>query len=102
MSASEILARPSVLISENYWQQRFAGVPGILGKVLYLNGVPVTVMTITPHDFVGTGVSAPAFWVPASIEPLLHGDNHWLRDREAPRYRIFGRLASSVGMAQAQ
>ena len=102
MSASEILARPSVLISENYWQQRFAGVPGILGKVLYLNGVPVTVMGITPHDFVGTGVSAPAFWVPASIEPLLHGDNHWLRDREAPRYRIFGRLASGVGMAQAQ
>jgi putative ABC transport system permease protein len=102
MSASELGERPSVLISENYWQQRFAGVPGILGRVVYLNGVPVTIVGITPHDFVGTGVSAPAFWVPASVEPLLHGDSHWLRDREARRYRLFGRLANGAGIAQAQ
>ena len=83
MSASELLARPPVLISENCWHQRFAAAPEILGKVLYLNGVPVTITGVTPHDFVGTGVSAPAFWVPAAVEPLLHGDNHWLHDREA-------------------
>jgi putative ABC transport system permease protein len=102
MSASELAASPSVMISENYWHQRFAAAPGILGKVLYLNGIPVTIVGIAPHDFVGTAVSTPAFWVPAGVEPLLHGDNHWLRDREALRYRLFGRLAPGVGIAQAQ
>ncbi|MGH9692960.1 MAG: ABC transporter permease, partial [Bryobacteraceae bacterium] len=29
---------PSVLISENYWQKRFAGDPAALGKSVRLNG----------------------------------------------------------------
>jgi putative ABC transport system permease protein len=38
LSAAELAASPSVLISENYWQKRFAGDPAILGKVVRLNG----------------------------------------------------------------
>src|SRR5215469_13151871 len=32
MTIPQLLAAPSVLISENYWQARFAGDPGILGN----------------------------------------------------------------------
>ena len=98
----ELVASPSVLISENYWQRRFAGDPAMLGNTIYLNGLAVTVVGITPHDFVGTGVGAPAFWLPLSIEPLIHADDQWLRERESQRYRLFGRLASGVSIAQAQ
>jgi ABC-type antimicrobial peptide transport system permease subunit len=101
-SVSELLASPSILISENYWQRRFARDPTMLGKTIYLNGIAVTVVGITPHDFVGTGVGAPAFWLPLSIEPLIHADNQWLRDRENRRYRLFGRLASGVSIGQAR
>src|SRR5229473_3505776 len=62
----ERAASPAVLISENYWQRRFAGDPAMLGKTIYLNGLAVRVAGITPHDFVGTGVAAPAFWLPVS------------------------------------
>lgn len=95
---------PSVLISENYWQRRFAGDPAMLGKTIHLNGLAVTIIGIAPHDFVGTGVGTPAFWVPLSLEPQMNGDEQWLRDRENQRYRLFGRLSpgTSVGQAQAE
>ena len=42
ISIPELVASPSVLISENYWQKRFAGDPAVLGKTIHLNGVAVT------------------------------------------------------------
>ena len=102
ISIPELVASPPVLISENYWQRRFAGDPAMLGKTIYLNGIAVTVIGITPHDFVGTGVAAPAFFLPLSIEPLINGNDQWLRDRENQQYRLFGRLASGVSIGQAQ
>ncbi len=102
MSIPELAATPPVLISENYWQRRFGGDATILGKKIYLNGIAVTVVGITPRDFVGTGVGAPAFWLPVSMEPLIHADEQWLRNRENQRYRLFGRLASGISIGQAR
>jgi predicted permease len=102
MSAAELAASPSVLISENYWQRRFAGDPSILGKVIRLNGAPFTIIGITPHDFAGTSVAAPDFWFPLSLVPLIHPDGNWLRDRENQWCRMFARLAPGVGIGQAQ
>src|SRR3984885_2235890 len=99
---ASLAASPSVLISENYWQSRFARDPSILGKVIRLNAVPFTIIGITPHDFVGTGVATPDFWVPLSLAPLVHPDENWLRDRENSCCRMFARLAPGVSMSQAQ
>ncbi len=100
--ARELAASPSVLISENYWRTRYANDPAVLGKTIRLNGAALTVAGITPRDFVGTNIATPDFWLPISLEPLVHADNNWLRDREAQRYGIFGRLAPGVGIGQAQ
>jgi predicted permease len=97
-----LAASPSVLISENYWQRRFAGDPSIPGKVVHLNGVAFTIIGVTPHDFVGTSVVTPDFWLPISLVPLVHPDGNWLRDRENSCCRIFARLAPGVGLGQAQ
>ncbi|MGH9584429.1 MAG: ABC transporter permease, partial [Bryobacteraceae bacterium] len=97
-----LVSSPSVLISENYWQRRFAGNPAVLGKTIRLNGAAVQIAGITPHDFVGTGIAVPDFWLPLSLEPLVHGDHGWLRDREHQRFRLFGRLAAGAGIGQAQ
>ncbi len=98
----ELVASPSVLISENSWQKRFGGDSAVLGKTIHLNGIAVTVVGITPRDFVGTSIGTPDFWLPISLEPLVHADENWLRDRENQRYRLFGRLALGVGINQAQ
>lgn len=98
----ELTASSVALISENYWQRRFAGNPAVLGKTIRLNGAAVQIAGITPHDFVGTGVAAPDFWLPLSLEPLVHDDGNWLRDRENQCCRLFGRLRSGVSITQAQ
>lgn len=97
-----LAASPSVLISENYWQKRFAGDPSVLGKVVQLNGVPFTIIGITPHDFVGTGIATPDFWLPISLVPLVHPDGSWLRDRENECCRLFARLAPGISVDKAQ
>ena len=74
----------------------------MLGKTIRLDGAAVTIAGITPHDFVGTAIGAPDFWLPLSLEPLVHGDENWLRDRENLRFRLFGRLASGVRINRAQ
>jgi predicted permease len=98
----ELLTSPSVLISENYWQKRFAGDSAVLGKTVRLNGAALKIIGITPHDFVGTHVAAPDFWLPVTLDPLVHGDLNSLRNRERPLYRLFGRLAPGVSMIQAR
>ena len=97
-----LVASPSVLIRENYWRKRFASNPAVLGKTIRLNGAALTIIGITPHDFVGTSVAAPDFWLPVSLEPLVHANGNWLRDRENKCCRLFGRLASGVSIAQAR
>lgn len=99
----ELVTSPSVLISENYWQRRFARDPAILGKTIHLNSTAVTIVGITPHDFVGTGIGVPEFWLPLCLEPLVHADNNWLRDRENQKLRLFGRLlAPGVRISRAE
>ena len=93
---------PPILISENYWQKRFARDPGILGRTIYLNGTAVTISAITPHDFTGTGIGAPAFWLPITAEPLIRRDPRWLSNPDNEAYRLFGRLAPGVSIPQAQ
>ena len=100
--ASKLAASPYVLISENYWQRRFAGDPTLLGKTIRLNGVAFTIIGITPHNFVGTSIAAPDFWLPLTELPLLHPGFHFLRDREVEGVRLFGRLAPGVSLRQAQ
>ena len=53
-----------MLISENYWQQRFAGDPAALGKSIRLSGAVFTIVGITPANFTGTSVAVPNFWLP--------------------------------------
>ena len=100
--SSKFSASPSALISENYWQKRFGGDPAILGRTVRLNGVAFTIVGITPHNFVGTTVEAPDFWLPLTLEPLVHPDDNWLRNRENLCCRIFARLAPGVTIDQAQ
>ena len=97
----QLLAAPSVLISENYWQKKFGHDPGIIGRKVLLNGAPFTIIGVTPHNFVGTFVEAPDFWLPLSLEPLVHPQENWLTDREKGCCHLRARLAPGVTMREA-
>jgi len=98
----DLAASPSVLISENYWQRRFAGDPAVLGKSIRLNDAAFTIVGITPHNFIGTSVAAPDFWLPLSLYSLVHPMSSRLHDRDDLCCRVSGRLAPGVSMTRAQ
>ncbi|WP_109489283.1 ADOP family duplicated permease [Occallatibacter savannae] len=99
---AELMASPSVLISENYWELRFKSDLTVVGRSMKLNGASFTVIGITPRDFTGTGIATPDFWMPMVSLPLLHAGAVTLHDRNEICCRIFARLADGVTMAQAQ
>jgi len=102
MTAADLADSPSVLISQNYWQDRFAGDQDIVGKTIRLNGAALTIAGVTPANFTGTSIAVPNFWLPLSSYPLVHPDDRRLRDREDLCCRLFGRLAPGVTMTEAQ
>ena len=102
VSPAELAASPAVLISENYWHDRFAGDPDIVGKIVRLNGAAFTIAGVTPANFTGTSIAVPNFWLPLSLYPSVYPDDRRLRERENRCCRIFGRLAPGVTMREAQ
>ncbi len=93
ISGPELAASPSVLISGNYWRRRFAGNPAVLGKSVRLNGAAFTIAGITPHNFIGTSVVVPDFWLLLRLDPLVHPQSSRLHNREDLCCRVFGRPA---------
>lgn len=100
--ARDLDAHPAILISENFWQRRFAGDPSILGKSVKLNGIAFTIIGITPHDFVGTIINVPNIWLPMRLWPLASKASAILNDREDACCALYGRLAQGVSLQQAQ
>ena len=46
-------AEPRVVLSHDFWKSRMSSDPDIVGKSVTLDGVPHTVVGITPDDFRG-------------------------------------------------
>jgi hypothetical protein len=44
-------AAPVAIIADSLWRQRFAADPAIVGRIIMLDGAPVTVVSIMPRTF---------------------------------------------------
>ena len=107
---------PVAVISYQYWQKRFVLDPSVIGRSLTVNGVPVTIVGVTPPNFFGTNQTlAPDITVPIMLQPRIapsastelwvHGDqgsllSYDLTDQYGPT--LVARLKPGVTMAQAQ
>src|SRR5579871_3962488 len=85
---------PVVVLSYGAWQNMFAADPDILGKKMSIHGYPLTIVGVTPEGFNGVNEVSDDFWAPLSMIAQLDAD----RD---VRLRIFGRLKSTLTVAQA-
>ena len=53
-----------IVLSYDYWTRRFARDPDVLGRTLYVKGVPLTAIGIAAHGFKGIEpASATDFWI---------------------------------------
>jgi predicted permease len=56
-----------VVVSHRFWRQRFDGDPGLLGRLIRLDGQPTEVIGITPAWFDTAG--SPDLFLPARLDP---------------------------------
>src|SRR5207248_6965654 len=89
------------LLSHAFWERRFGGDPGIIGRTIQLNGTPATVVGIMPPDVrllmkSNSLVGRPTdLWIPYPLPASAR----------TPRGRsisVVGRLKPAVTIAQAQ
>jgi predicted permease len=100
---------PIAVVSYNYWTRRFARSPEVLGKTLYVNGTPITIVGVAAEGFEGVeGGGSTDFWVPLQSCPELNAWGNPLEDGKTYItnstwwcLRLIGRLAPGVSRAQA-
>jgi predicted permease len=101
----------AMVISYVYWTRRFARDPSIIGKSVTLNGIPFTVVGVTPGNFYGISVGTePDLWIPFDDKPKMRPwsmppggtDSVTITERDWLCLNIMGRLKNGVTREQAQ
>jgi len=94
---------PVVVLAYDFWQARFNGDPGIVGRKVLINQHPMTVVGVAAPAFRGIDVGeVPALWIPASMSAdAIPGFNDML-NRRLRWMQILGRLRQNLPLEQAQ
>jgi predicted permease len=100
-------APPVVMISHEYWQDRFSADAAVVGRQIKLNKQSFTIIGVTPGIFTGTLQVGyyPAVTVPIACEPLLRGANSRLGSAKEPGVwwlDLMGRLKPGATYEQAR
>ena len=71
-------ADPAVVLSDEYWRRTLDGDPGVVGRIVWLNGFPYTIVGMAPRGSGGAlrGIKS-AMWTHASMADqisLVGGD----------------------------
>ena len=93
-------AAPATLLSEHYWEKRFARDPGIVGRTIDLDGTPYTVIGVLPDRTLhGSFRLMDVFSSLWRVEPALGGP---ARRAEHPGIYAIGRLKPGVAVGAAR
>ncbi|MGB2887447.1 MAG: ABC transporter permease [Candidatus Acidiferrales bacterium] len=97
-------APPVAMMSYRAWQLRYGADPSVIGATFTLNGVPATIVGVTPPGFFGETLRSdpPDFWAPLATEPMLSRDNPLLDQPTEYWLYAIGRLRLAAQPARAQ
>jgi len=94
-----------IVLGRTMWEQDFGSNPGVLGRTVRMNGVPMTVVGVAPPDFTGMNQYVRSdFFVPLMMAPRLTNDPKVgsLEARDVRNLTVKGRLKAGVTQAAAQ
>ena len=96
-------AEPVVVISYDYWQTRFRGAPGAVGRKLRVNERDLVVIGVAPREFQGTMLPLKfELWAPATMAPALLGGTRDLESRSSRAFSLIGMLRPGATREEAQ
>ncbi len=87
-------AQKTMLLSYGYWQRRFGGDPGILGRLVLIDFVPYRVIGVMPSSFEFLNLAPDVF-----LSQVIAGHAPGSRDAD---YSGLARLKSGVSPTQAE
>lgn len=91
------------VISYGFWSRRFHLSPSVIGTQVDLNGIPFTIVGVTPQEFFGERVeSPPNFWIPLDRQPQVLPRQNYVADRQAYWLNLLGRLRPEVTLEGAK
>ena len=93
-----------VVLGHNLWQNELGSNPEVIGKTIFLNGLPFTVIGVTPETFTGPNAYLRAdLYVPLAMQPTLAGGSQQseLDARELRVLTVQGRLRPGVRVGEA-
>jgi predicted permease len=96
---------PVVVIGYGTWQRRFGGNPSAVGRLIYINERPFTIIGVAPPAFKGiNAIFGPDLWIPSMMaEQILPAPSHdALRRRSKSLFTGVARLRPGVSMSQAE
>ncbi|HEY6944801.1 MAG TPA: ABC transporter permease, partial [Candidatus Acidoferrum sp.] len=98
------LGHPLVMLTYDYWRQRFGGDPGIVGKNLIVNGHNMQVVGVVQPGFDGVELGYTTnIFIPIMMQDwIVVGNPKMLTDRRSRWVNAFGRLKPGVSMTQAK
>lgn len=97
-------ASPAVMLSQGFWERRFGADSAVVGRVIRLNGKPVTVVGVASAEFSGLSLETPDMWVPLTRQPDLVDGSRLLTDYavSGAGVTVWGRLQPGMSPQAAQ
>jgi predicted permease len=97
-------AQPVAIVSDDFWQQNYAGARSAIGSSLRINGIVFTIIGVAPPSFTGLDrFIRPSIFVPLGMTQRLDGDMaDPLEDRGRHDLVVKGRLSSGVSQKSAR
>jgi predicted permease len=96
---------PVAIVSHQFWQRRFAGDPGLVGRTVQLDKTAFTVVGIAPPGFGSLEFDLdrpPDVWLPLMMEGQVRAAFPTLNNDTWQSLKVLGRLRPGVGRAQAE
>ena len=95
-------AEAVVVVSHDYWQTHYGGLPSAIGQTIRVNDNQLTIIGVAPENFQGT-ILALQFdlWVPATMAPVLFSGSKELEERNQRGYSALGRLREGADDVRA-
>ncbi len=87
-------AEPVVMMNYATWQQKFGLDRSVIGASFNFNGLPFTLIGVTPPGFFGDRAeSIPAFWLPLNAEIQIDGPGNLIQFPDQDWLDLIGRIA---------
>ncbi len=94
---------PVAVLSYDYWMRRFAGDRSVLDRKIALNGIPMTIVGVTPRGFHGVVVGqSPDVMVPVMMKAQMTPTWDDLSNRRSRWLTVMARLKAGITRERAE